>query len=312
MPERLLTDSAPQPRSRGAKKPRATAPPLVTEERLLSGWGRTAPSRADVVAPEDEATVAGALSGPRSRGVIARGLGRSYGDAAQCAGGLVVDTRHLDSIGPIDPETGEVEVVPGSASTGSCGSGWARAGSSPSPGHPAGVDRRGDRGRRAREEPPCRRQLLQPRGVDHPQSHRRAWSRRGPNSTRDLFWATAGGMGLTGVVTRARSRCAGSRRRGCASTPSATATSTRSCRRSSSSTPSTASRWRGSTVRPAAVDSAAASSTPATTRRRPSSPAAAPPARWTRPPSGRSGCRCPCHRARSTRSPSPPSTRPGT
>lgn len=50
-------------------------------------------------------------AGPR--GVIARGLGRSYGDPAQNAGGLVVDMTAVDRIHRIDPDTGIVDVDAG-------------------------------------------------------------------------------------------------------------------------------------------------------------------------------------------------------
>ena len=71
----------------------------MTRQRL-SGWGRTSPSIADVVTPRDEEEVATLLASSPS--VIARGLGRSYGDPAQLAGGLVLDNRGFTGIGPID------------------------------------------------------------------------------------------------------------------------------------------------------------------------------------------------------------------
>ena len=80
---------------------------------LLSGWSRTAPTAATVVGVDDAAGVDGVLAGSGERGVIARGLGRSYGDAAQNAGGTVLDARTLIGVHDVDIANGVARVDAG-------------------------------------------------------------------------------------------------------------------------------------------------------------------------------------------------------
>jgi decaprenylphospho-beta-D-ribofuranose 2-oxidase len=175
----------------------------------LHGWGRTAPSLALVVTPRsvDEIVAAVAAAGPR--GIIARGLGRSYGDPAQNAGGVVLDMTGIAGIRSIDPGNGRVDVeagvsldtlmraalphglwlpvLPGTRQVtigGAIGAdihGKAHHVVGSFGNHVESLDLVTADG--------ALRTLTPDGSEDDPDA--------------DLFWATVGGMGLTGVITRA-------------------------------------------------------------------------------------------------------------
>ena len=169
----------------------------MTRERLY-GWGRTAPSISEVQRPTSEDMVAQELAHATS--VIARGLGRSYGDAAQLSGGLVLTNRSLGGIGSIAAD-GVVTVgagvsidellaitvplgwfMPVTPGTRQVTIGGAVAADV----HGKNHHRDGSLGDHVLEM-----RLVTPKGT----------FTVSPPMEPQLFWATIGGMGLTGVVT---------------------------------------------------------------------------------------------------------------
>jgi|GEM_PF-10022 len=101
----------------------ASAPPIlgtamtsVTRARV-SGWGGGPKAAVRVLRPDRLQELPAALRRCRERGIldagaITRGMGRSYGDAAQLEGGLVVDTRRLRAF-ELDPAAGAVTAQAG-------------------------------------------------------------------------------------------------------------------------------------------------------------------------------------------------------
>lgn len=195
---------------------------LPLEARKLNGWGRTAPTTAEVLCTPDLDIIIDAVrqvaaqndSKPDhlKRGVIARGMGRSYGDPAQNAGGLVVDMQPLNKIHSIDPESAIVDVdggvtldqlmkaalpyglwVPVLPGTRQVTIGGA-----------IGPDIHGKNHHSAGSfgDHVVSMELLVADGrILHLEPEGTA---EDPEGT--LFWATVGGMGLTGIIVRARVR----------------------------------------------------------------------------------------------------------
>lgn len=174
----------------------------------LSGWGRTAWTVADVVSSADPEVIKHAISEAGERGVIARGLGRSYGAAAQNAGGCVIELANEgDPLGidaDLDPVTGILDV----ASSVSLDSilrmcvprGWfvpvtpgtrfvTVGGAISSDVHGKNHHLDGSFGQHVRSMT-----VLLANGdvVELSPTQNAAW-----------FWATVGGMGLTGIILRA-------------------------------------------------------------------------------------------------------------
>jgi decaprenylphospho-beta-D-ribofuranose 2-oxidase len=180
-------------------------PTVSGRTATLTGWGRIAPSTARLAEPASDAQAAELLRGTGGGAAIPRGLGRSYNNAAQCAGGLVLSTARLNRIValdsgagvavceagvsleklmvaglpygwfvPVSPGTRQV-TVGGAIAADVHGKNHHVAGSFAS--HVEAFD------------------LLLPGG-----------EARTVTPRDELFWATAGGMGLTGFIVRATIR----------------------------------------------------------------------------------------------------------
>lgn len=165
----------------------------------IMGWGRTAPTQTELVEPTRDDITEEVRS---SISLIARGLGRGYGDCAVIAGGKTVSTRHFRSLqidnGCIEVDAGTsleevmkfalpqgwfVPVTPGTRFVTIGGAIAADI-------HGKNHHRDGTFGSHVE-----RIDLLLASGETRQVTPRDR-----------LFWATVGGMGLTGIIMSARVR----------------------------------------------------------------------------------------------------------
>ncbi|ALG85512.1 FAD-binding oxidoreductase [Gordonia phthalatica] len=77
---------------------------LPIRTRSISGWSRTNTTAASVLSTPDVDVIARAVRESDGRGVIARGLGRSYNESAQNSGGLTVDMTPLQRVHSVDAD----------------------------------------------------------------------------------------------------------------------------------------------------------------------------------------------------------------
>ncbi len=188
-----------------------SSPPRTprSEQRLLCGWGRTARGRSRVFEARCAEDVQAVLSIEREpgAGLIARGAGCSYGDAAQNDGGDVLEMRPLNHVGEVDREALEVSAQAGAtiaqlmARLAAQGFGLpivpgtrhvTLGGAIASDIHGKNHHRDGGFARHV-----VSIQLCTPaQGI----------VQVSPDSDPELFFATLGGMGLTGIVLEARLR----------------------------------------------------------------------------------------------------------
>ena len=169
--------------------------------RTLAGWGNYPRLECDVRQVEDSDRVAAAID---PRGTIARGLGRSYGDPALVGDGTVLDLTAMDRFLAFDEATGELTceaggsleaiidaftprgffpaITPGTkyVTVGGCIANDIHGKAHHADGTFAECVRRFDLLLASGEVVTCSRE-----------------------DNADLFWATFGGVGLTGLVLRA-------------------------------------------------------------------------------------------------------------
>jgi FAD/FMN-containing dehydrogenase len=175
----------------------------VFHEEELSGWGRFRPSRSEVAWPERREEIVEILSRmqPAPAGVIARGTGLSYGDPAVNSGGHVVAMGRYNKILDFNPSLGHIRC---------------EAGVTLSQIFDIGVQH----GWFVHVTPGTSRLTVggafgcDIHGKNHPSAG--SFSQHvlsatiltgtgdivtcGPDKESDLFWATAGGIGMTGII----------------------------------------------------------------------------------------------------------------
>jgi decaprenylphospho-beta-D-ribofuranose 2-oxidase len=187
--------------------PRALTDLIPSSVQRLSGWGRHPVQTCRLYRPEKTAELRELLASRPEGGVISRGLGRAYGDAALNADGGVVSHLRLDRMLAFDAATGVLECEGGVSFAGVVETFLPRGFFLPvtpgtkhvTLGGALACDVHGKNHHRdgtIASFVDSFRLLTPARGVLECSREANA----------DVFWATLGGMGLTGAILSARLR----------------------------------------------------------------------------------------------------------
>src|SRR5579859_77474 len=176
----------------------------VTRNVRLAGWGRTDPTVAELAEPRSADEIAALVKSAPAAGVIARGLGRSYNNAAQNEGGLVLSTAGMTDVLSFDRASGVVTCEAGVSleqlMVRLLPAGWFVP---VSPGTRqvtvAGAIAADVHGKNHHSAGSFARHVLAFDLLTADGDVRTVT----PDSDPRLFWGTAGGMGLTGIILRA-------------------------------------------------------------------------------------------------------------
>ncbi|MBU6282834.1 FAD-binding oxidoreductase [bacterium] len=178
----------------------------MSAEETIEGWGRTAPVRSRVLHARAADDVPLLLARAGERGTLPRGLGRAYGDAAQNDGGDVVDLTGASRVLGFDPVRGTIRVEAGLSLDAlmrySVPRGWFPAVTPGTRYVTVGGAIAADVHGKNHHRDGSFANHVDSLTLSSP----RVTQDVTPTSDPELFWGTAGAMGLTGAVTEATLR----------------------------------------------------------------------------------------------------------
>ena len=178
-----------------------------TNKKLISGWGRNHFVEAYSISPNSVQNVQNIISQSKKESIIARGMGKSYGDAAILNNGTIIDLSKFNSI-KLDQKEKTITVgaglsfneilnyivpkgyfLPVLAGTSLITVGGAIA----SDIHGKNHSNKGSIGNNIKSIT-----------IINGKSEIKNLSPYSNSELKELFWATVGGMGLTGIIIKAK------------------------------------------------------------------------------------------------------------